>query len=50
MTHVIPVRRRHDVFPLRRKVVQCLRARDADGAVAALDQLITSLRKDDGAR
>jgi flavin reductase (DIM6/NTAB) family NADH-FMN oxidoreductase RutF len=50
MTHVIPVRRRHDMFPLRRKVVQCLRARDAEGAVAALDQFITSLRKDDGAR
>ena len=45
MTHVIPVRPRPDVFPLRRKVVQCLRARDAEGAVAALDELITMLRK-----
>ncbi|HSW16035.1 MAG TPA: flavin reductase [Ramlibacter sp.] len=50
MTHVIPVRRRPDVFPLRRKLVQCLRERDADGAVGALDELITSLRKDDVAR
>lgn len=48
MTHVIPVRRRPDVFPLRRKVVHCLRARDAEGAVAALDALITTLRKDGG--
>jgi flavin reductase (DIM6/NTAB) family NADH-FMN oxidoreductase RutF len=44
MTHVLPVRRRPDVFPLRRKLVQCLRARDAEGAVRALDELITSLR------
>lgn len=49
MTHVIPVRRRDDVFHLRRKVVQCLRARDDNGAVSALDHLITSLRKDDAA-
>jgi flavin reductase (DIM6/NTAB) family NADH-FMN oxidoreductase RutF len=46
MTHVLPVRRRPDVFPLRRQVVACLRARDADGAVAALDALITSLRSE----
>lgn len=45
MTHVIPVRPRPDLFPLRRKVVLCLRRRDADGAVAALDELITKLRK-----
>ena len=47
MAHVLPVRRRPDVFPLRRKVVQCLRARDADGAVAALDEMIANLRKVD---
>ena len=45
MTHVIPAHPRPDVFPLRRKVVQCLRARDAEGAVGALDELITALRK-----
>jgi DNA-binding FadR family transcriptional regulator len=50
MTHVIPMRPRPDVFPLRRKVVQCLRARDAEGAVAALDDLITMLRKDASAQ
>ena len=50
MTHVIPAYPRPDVFPLRRKVVQCLRARDAEGAVAALDDMITSLRKGDGER
>ena len=44
MTHV-PVRPRPDLFPLRRKVVRCLRARDADGAAAALDELIDKLRK-----
>ena len=49
MTHVIPAHPRTDVFPLRRKVVHCLRARDADGAVGALDELITTLRKSDGA-
>jgi flavin reductase (DIM6/NTAB) family NADH-FMN oxidoreductase RutF len=47
MAYVLPVRRRPDVFPLRRKVVQCLHARDADGAVMALDALITNLRKGD---
>jgi flavin reductase (DIM6/NTAB) family NADH-FMN oxidoreductase RutF len=45
MTHVIPVRPRPDLFPLRRKVVLCLRRRDPDGAVAALDELITKLRE-----
>lgn len=50
MTHVIPVRPRPDLFPLRRKVVVCLRRRDADGAVAALDELITKLRKGGDAR
>ncbi len=49
MTHVIPVRPRPDAFPLRRKVVQCLQARDAEGAVDALDELIATLRKDSGA-
>jgi flavin reductase (DIM6/NTAB) family NADH-FMN oxidoreductase RutF len=46
MTHVIPVRSRPEAFPLRRKLVQCLRARDAEGAVGALDELLTTLRKD----
>jgi flavin reductase (DIM6/NTAB) family NADH-FMN oxidoreductase RutF len=50
MTHVIPAHPRPDVFPLRRKVVQCLRARDADGAVAALDEMITNLRKGEAER
>ncbi|MDR6858414.1 flavin reductase [Variovorax guangxiensis] len=45
MTHVIPVRPRPDLFPLRRKVALCLRRRDADGAAGALDELITKLRK-----
>ena len=46
MTHVIPARPRPDVFPLRRKLVHSLRGRDAQGAVAALDELIAMLRKD----
>ncbi len=46
MTHVVAVLPRPDLFPLRREVVQCLRRRDADGAVSALDELITKLRKD----
>jgi hypothetical protein len=50
MTHVIPMRPRPDVFPLRRKLVERLRMRDAEGAVAALDELITVLRKDGAAR
>ncbi|MDO8776647.1 MAG: flavin reductase [Burkholderiaceae bacterium] len=45
LTHVIPVRPRPDLFPLRRKVVLCLRQRDPDGAVGALDDLITKLRE-----
>jgi flavin reductase (DIM6/NTAB) family NADH-FMN oxidoreductase RutF len=45
MTHVLPVRPRPDLFPLRRNIVQCLRRRGADGAAAALDELITQLRK-----
>lgn len=45
MTHVIPVRPRPDLFPLRRKVVLCLRQRDPDGAAGALDELITKLRE-----
>ncbi|WP_137917407.1 flavin reductase [Hydrogenophaga sp. 2FB] len=44
MTHVIPVRPRPDLFPLRRKVVTCLRQRDPQGAAGALDELITKLR------
>ncbi|VTU28616.1 Flavin-dependent monooxygenase, reductase subunit HsaB [Variovorax sp. PBL-H6] len=50
MTHVIPVRPRPDAFPLRRKVVQSLRARDAEGAANALDALIAKLRQDSGAQ
>jgi len=45
MTHVLPVRPRPDLFPLRRNIAHCLRRRDADGAAAALDELITQLRK-----
>jgi len=45
MMHVIPTHSRPDVSGLRRKVVQCLRARDAEGAVSALDELITTLRR-----
>ena len=45
MAHVIPVRPRPDLFPLRRNIVDCLRRRDADGAVEALNELITKLRK-----
>jgi len=44
MALVIPVHPRPDVFPLRRKVVERLRARDADGAAGALDAFITALR------
>lgn len=50
MMHVIPAHPRPDVFPLRRKVVHCLRRRDADGAVGALDELIKILRRDGSAR
>lgn len=50
MTHVLPVRVRPDLFPLRRKVVQCLRQRDPDGAAGALDELITKLRDQDTQR
>lgn len=46
LTHVVPVLPRPDLFPLRRRVAHRLRQRDADGAVAALDELITKLRKD----
>lgn len=45
MTHVIPVRTRPDLFPLRRKVVLCLRKRDPDGAAGSLNELITKLRE-----
>jgi flavin reductase (DIM6/NTAB) family NADH-FMN oxidoreductase RutF len=50
MMHVVPAYPRPDVFPLRRKVVQCLRARDAEGAAGALDELITTLRRNGEAR
>ncbi len=45
MLHVIPVRPRPDLFPLRRKLVQRLRLRDPDGAAGALDELIMRLRE-----
>jgi flavin reductase (DIM6/NTAB) family NADH-FMN oxidoreductase RutF len=45
MLHVVPVRPRPDLFPLRRKLVQRLRQRDPDGAAAALDELIMRLRE-----
>lgn len=45
MTHVLSVRPRPDLYPLRRKVAHCLRRRDAAGATAALDELIAQLRK-----
>ena len=44
MMHVNPVRPRPDLFPLRRRLVACLRERDAQGATAGLDELITRLR------
>jgi len=45
MTHVLPVRARPDLYPLRRNIARRLRARDAEGAAAALDELIAQLRK-----
>lgn len=46
MTHVIPAHPRPEAFPLRRQLVNALRARDAEGAVAALDEMLKVLRKD----
>lgn len=45
MTHVLSVRARPDLYPLRRAVVRHLRERDAEGAAAALDALIDQLRR-----
>ena len=45
MTHVIPVRPRPDLFPLRRKVVAGLKQRDPDGAAGAFNELIKNLRE-----
>ena len=45
MTHVLSVRPRPDLFPLRRKIAHGLRRRDPDGAATALDELITQLRR-----
>lgn len=45
MTHVMPVRPRPDLFPLRRKLVLSLRQRNPDGAAGALDELIAKLRE-----
>lgn len=44
MTHVLSVRPRPDLFPLRRTVAHHLRRRDADGAADALDTLIQQSR------
>jgi flavin reductase (DIM6/NTAB) family NADH-FMN oxidoreductase RutF len=44
MTHVLTVRPRPDLFPLRRRIVHSLRQRDGDAAAAALDELIATLR------
>jgi flavin reductase (DIM6/NTAB) family NADH-FMN oxidoreductase RutF len=44
MQHVLTVRHRPDLFPLRRQIVRELRARNAEGAAAALDQMIATLR------
>ncbi len=45
MLHVMPVRARPDLYPLRRKLVDRLRARDPEGAEGTLDELITRLRE-----
>lgn len=45
MMHVIPVRPRPDLFPLRRKVVAGLQQRDPEGAASAFDELIRNLRE-----
>ena len=45
MTHVMPVRPRPDLFPLRRKLALSLRQRNPDGAEGALDELIAKLRE-----
>ncbi|MGB3068352.1 MAG: flavin reductase [Ottowia sp.] len=45
MTHVIPMRPRPDTFPLRRQIVDRLRARDAEGAERSLHEMINLLRK-----
>ena len=45
MTHVLPVRPRPDLFPLRRQIAHALRRRDGDAAARALDALITQLRR-----
>lgn len=50
MTHVIPARPRPSAFPLRRKIVQHLRMRDAQGAEQALHEMIDLLRIEDSAR
>ena len=44
MQHVLTVRHRPDLFPLRSEVVRKLRSRDAEGAAAALDHMIDTLR------
>jgi flavin reductase (DIM6/NTAB) family NADH-FMN oxidoreductase RutF len=46
ITLFIPARPRPDVFALRREMVRCVKERNAHGAVAALDALVSSLRGD----
>jgi flavin reductase (DIM6/NTAB) family NADH-FMN oxidoreductase RutF len=47
ITFFIPARPRPDVFSLRREVVRCVKEKDADGAVLALEELICKLRDGD---
>jgi flavin reductase (DIM6/NTAB) family NADH-FMN oxidoreductase RutF len=46
ITFFIPARPRPDVFLFRRDIVRCVTRKDADGAVAALDELVSRLRGD----
>jgi DNA-binding FadR family transcriptional regulator len=46
ITFFIPARPRPDVFSLRRDVVRCVKQRNANGAVAAMDELVSRLRGD----
>ena len=44
ITVFIPPAPRPDVFQLRRDIVRCVKEKNADGAVAALSELVTRLR------
>ncbi|SFM18674.1 flavin reductase [Variovorax sp. OV329] len=46
MTHVLPSRARPDLFPIRHRIAHHLKRREADAAVAALEELIATLRRD----